>query len=82
MTKSQMIDRHLEKIGENYLYIKYVYLYVDDKDKTAIKRKHGDFKGYSKIGKSVCKTIRTGDNTLWSWEAIYQKIDNSNEKEN
>ena len=78
MTKSQMIDRFVQPIGENYLYIKYVYAYVDEKDKTPIKKKSGDFKGYSKIGKSICKTIKAGNTIHWTWEAIYQKI-NKNE---
>ena len=56
MSKSQMIDRRVNKIDDDFVYIEYLYEYVDEKDE--IEKKRGDFKGFHPIGKTIHKNIK------------------------
>jgi len=72
MSKSQMLDRQVTKISDEFVCIKYVYLYVDEKEQ--IEKQKGDFKGFHPIGKTVHKNIKHGGKYIaWSWEQMYQK---------
>jgi len=72
MSKSQMIDRRINKIDDNFVYVEYTYLYVDEKEN--IEKQKGDFKGFHPIGKTIHKNIKMhGKYTGWVWGQMYQK---------
>ena len=72
--KSQQVNRDYRNINDEYKYIKYTYLYVDE-DKIVKKEKNnGDFKGYHEIGKSKTSQIKIDGKIVgWTWEQMYQK---------
>ena len=72
MSKSQMIDRRINKIDDNFVYVEYTYLYVDEKEN--IEKQKGDFKGFHPIGKTIHKNIKMGGKYIgWVWGQMYQK---------
>ena len=72
MSKSQMIDRRVNKIDENFVYVEYIYLYVDEKEE--IEKQKGDFKGFHPIGKTIHRNIKMqGKYKGWVWGQMYQK---------
>lgn len=72
--KSQQINRDFRSINDEFKYVKYTYLYVDEANKEKTEKKAGDFKGYHEIGNAKTKSIKLGDKVIgWSWEQMYQK---------
>lgn len=72
--KSQQINREYRNINDEFKYIKYTYLYVDDNEKEKSTKNVGDFKGYHEIGKSKTTQIKVNGNVVgWTWEQMYQK---------
>lgn len=71
---SQQISRDYRSINDEFKYVKYTYLYVDEDKKEPIEKSKGDFKGYHEIGKSKTTPIKVNGKTVgWSWEQMYQK---------
>lgn len=72
MSKSQMLDRQITKISDNFVCVKYVYLYVNNKED--IEKHKGDLKGFHPIGKAVHGNLKhDGKYIGWTWEQMYQK---------
>jgi hypothetical protein len=71
---SQQISRDYRNINDEFKYIKYTYLYVDENNKEPVERTKGDFKGYHEIGKSKTTPIKADGKVVgWTWEQMYQK---------
>lgn len=67
-----MIDRQITKISNDFVCVKYVYLYVDNKEQ--VEKKKGDLAGFHPIGKSIHKNLKHDNKYIgWSWEQMYQK---------
>ena len=70
--KSQQIDRDFRSINDEFKYVKYTYLYVEESKK--VEKKVGDFKGYHEIGKAKTTPIKADGKVVgWTWEQMYQK---------
>jgi hypothetical protein len=72
MAKSQRLKKNVTKINDNFIYVEYTYLYVDEKEE--VEKEKGDFKGFHPIGKTIHQNIKVqGKNLVWIWGQMYQK---------
>lgn len=72
--KSQQVNRDYRSINDEFKYVKYTYLYVDEENVEKTEKKAGDFKGYHEIGKAKTSQIKVNGKIIgWTWEQMYQK---------
>lgn len=73
MSKSQRLHKSVTKINDNFVYVEYTYLYVDEKED--VEKQKGDFKGFVPIGKTIHRKIKVHNKDVaWIWGQMYQKV--------
>ena len=76
MAKSVAVNVDITSIGENYKYVKYTYVYINDVDaKRKVIRDNESLKGYHKLGKPRFSSapFPDGSGAFWYSEYIYEK---------